>query len=286
MHRYFWSIVGFLIFMGASPAQAQDDAMARYEAAMQAADEALDRDRERTASNHLDDAEAALAEMAGDHPLEQGRILVLRTGVERERQDWDDAFAHIDRAVNLLARGGAEDRELGDAQYSRGYIAYVGEQYEISEEAFCDAASLYSRSRDEADRRRLRSNGWCNLVEHWNAVRGSQETEYAWGQAFLDARVGAFPDPVLREVYPPGGWIRTLGTEIPYGAILSQSRGFVIARYDLSSSGQPENIEILVSYPGDVYDDSARDALRTGRREPFETGDLGYVTIITYVVER
>ena len=286
MHRYFWSIVGFLIFMGASPAQAQDDAMARYEAAMQAADKALDRDRERTAPNHLDDAEAALAEMAGDHPLAQGRILVLRTGVERERQDWDDAFAHIDRAVNLLARGGAEDRELGDAQYSRGYIAYRAEEYVAAEDAFLEAVRAYQTSRGLDDTRRLRANGWYVLARHRNEAFGYANENYVYGQAFVFSNVAAYPDPELQALYPLGEWSEPMMIQIPYTAFVGRTHGFAVAQYELDRNGQPRDVEIIVSYPGRVFDDAARESLRTGRRVAEGRGPNGYVTIFSMVVER
>jgi len=222
----------------------------------------------------------------GDHPLEQGRILVLRTGVERERQDWDDAFAHIDRAVTLLERGGAQDRELGDAQYSRGYIAYRAEEYTAAEDAFRGAVRAYQTSRELDDTRRLRANGWYVLASHRNEAYGYADENFLYGQGFVFSNVSAYPDPELQALYPLGEWSEPMMVQIPYTALVGRTHGFAIAQYELDRNGQPRDVEIIVSYPARVFDNAARESLRTGRRVAEGRGPNGYVTIFSMVVER
>tara|TARA_R110002072_G_scaffold22253_2_gene77843 strand:- start:2710 stop:3573 length:864 start_codon:yes stop_codon:yes gene_type:complete len=277
--------VGFLVAAHA-PALAQDSAMARYEAAMLQAEEELDRDRERRAAGHLNTAEAALSEAGGERSLERGRIAVLRAGVERERRDWDDAFAHIDRAVGLLQAGGASALEYGDAQYSRGFIAYQGEEFVAAEEAFREAVMAYRTSRDLTDTRRLRTNGWYLMAAHRNEAYRNNEERYVHGQGFVSSHVSAYPDPDLARLYPLGEWREPMTLQLPFSAFVGRAHGFVIAQYDLSDSGQPRNVEILASYPGDLFDHSVEESLRTGRRDAGDAGPNGYVTLFSFIVER
>lgn len=96
----------------------------------------------------------------------------------------------------------------------------------------------------------------------------------------------AVADPDLAGWLPLDGWSERMSNGIPYTAHVNEIDGFVVLRLQFREDGRPTNLEIMSSYPGDVFDDSVLSGVGNGRADmSVAVPGTTYAVIVTFVQE-
>lgn len=284
----FWLIAAFMVVAPVAVTEAQSPgAVASIDAAIDEADRQADRRRWNNAEEALQDARATYQALGGEYPLIEARIETAWSDYYRDREHWSDAVAHAILAFELTQEGGGDAEAVGNAAYDLGYAAYRSGANRQAERAFQIAVEQYRTALPVDSSRRWRANGWLELARSAIILyRGdvNEDSQQLNNYRFLN--MTAVADPDLAGWLPLDGWSERMSIGIPYTAHVNEIDGFVVLRLQLREDGRPTNLEIMSSYPGDVFDDSVLTGVGNGRADmSVAVPGTAYAVIVTFVQE-
>lgn len=267
-------------------AQAPDQ-VASIDAAIAEADRQADRRRWNNAEEALRGALATYQALGGDYPLIEARIETAWSDYYRDREHWNDAVAHAALAFELTQEGDGEAEALGNAAYDLGYVAYRSGANRQAERAFQFAVEQYRTALPTESSRRWRANGWLELARSAIILyRGDVNEDAQQLNNYRFLNMTAVADPDLAGWLPLDGWAERMSIGIPYTAHVNEIDGFVVLRLQFREDGRPTNLEIMSSYPGDVFDDSVLTGVGNGRADmSVAVPGTTYAVIVTFVQE-
>lgn len=261
--------------------------VASIDAAIAEADRQADRRRWRNAEEALRGAQATYQALGGEYPLIEARIETAWSDYYRDREHWDDAVAHAATAFELTRDGGGDGEAIGNAAYDLGYVAYRGGSNRAAEQAFQIAVEQYRTALPADSSRRWRANGWLELARSAIILyRGDVNEDAQQLNNYRFLNMTAVADPDLAEWLPLDGWSERMSIGIPFTAHVNEIDGFVVLRLQFREDGRPTNLEIMSSYPGDVFDDSVLSGVGNGRADmSVAVPGTTYAVIVTFVQE-
>ena len=267
-------------------AQAPDQ-VASIDAAIAEADRQADRRRWNNAEEALRGALATYQALGGDYPLIEARIETAWSDYYRDREHWNDAVAHAALAFGLTQEGDGEAEALGNAAYDLGYVAYRSGANRQAERAFQFAVEQYRTALPAESSRRWRANGWLELARSAIILyRGDVNEDAQQLNNYRFLNMTAVADPDLAGWLPLDGWAERMSIGIPYTAHVNEIDGFVVLRLQFREDGRPTNLEIMSSYPGDVFDDSVLTGVGNGRADmSIAQTETSYAVVVTFVQE-
>jgi len=248
-------LVAALAAFSISAAEAQDLGELVQEAQLR-----LDDGREASARSILRQAERAVTE--DTEAAARGDLAFAWSRYWRWRRQWDRAAEHADDALTLLSQAGAEADVVANVAYHTGYVRYREGDIRSANSAFETAVDIYARDRDLLDSRRLRANGWATLTREL-ADRIELDEARNGGGIFVIAQHAVPVDPGLEAIGPV--WAQTDTPGFDVSAWHGRMDGFVVALVDAGPDGEPVNLRVLESHPGDLWDLELSYALRTWR---------------------
>ena len=248
-------LIAALTAFSISAAEAQDIGQLVEEAQLR-----LDDGREASARSILRQADRAVSDTT-DAAI-RGDLAYAWSRYWRWRRQWDRAAGHADDALTLLSQAGAGSGEIADVAYHAGYVRYRAGDIRSANTAFETAVELYARDRELFDSRRLRANGWATMTREL-ADRMDIDREQHGGGVFVIARHAVPADPGLDAISPV--WAQTDTPGFDVSAWHGRMDGFVVALVDAGPDGEPVNLRVLESHPGDLWDLELSYALRTWR---------------------
>lgn len=261
--------------------------MATIEAAIAEADRQADRRRWRNAEEALREAEAAYEALGGDHLLVRAQIETGWSDYYRDRERWDDALAHAELAYEMTVDGGGGDEAVGHAAYDLGYVAFRSGANLRAEQAFEIAVARYRTTLPADSSRRWRANGWLELARSAIILyRGDVNEDAQQLNNYRFLNMTAVPDPDLAGWLPLDGWSEQMSIGIPFSAHVAETDGFVVLQLQFREDGRPTHLEIMSSYPGDIFDDSVLTGVGNGRADmSVAVPGTTYALIVTFVQE-
>jgi len=267
-------------------AQAPDQ-VASIDAAIAEADRQADRRRWNNAEEALRGARATYQGLGGDYPLIEARIETAWSDYYRDREHWNDAVAHAALAFELTQESGGDAEALGNAAYDLGYVAYRSGANRQAERAFQFAVEQYRTALPTESSRRWRANGWLELARSAIILyRGDVNEDAQQLNNYRFLNMTAVADPDLAGWLPLDGWAERMSIGIPYTAHVNEIDGFVVLRLQFREDGRPTNLEIVSSYPGDVFDDSVLTGVGNGRADmSVAVPGTTYAVVVTFVQE-
>ncbi|HAQ35773.1 MAG: hypothetical protein CMF74_17995 [Maricaulis sp.] len=274
-------------FAGHAQAIQDSGQVASIDAAIAEADALADRRRWRQAEEQLEAANTTYFALGGDYPLIQARIETGWSDYYRDREHWDDAVDHASRALELTRSGGGDDVAVANAAYDLGYVAYRAGQNRLAANAFNAAVERYADAVPADSARRWRANGWLELAQSAIILyRGDVNEDAQQLNNYRFLNLTEVEDGALGEWLPLEGWAEMMTIGIPFTAHAREIDGFVVLRLQFQDNGRPSNLEIMSSYPGDVFDDAVLSGVRAGRADMSvaQTG-VTYALVVTVVQE-
>ena len=219
----------------------------------------LDAGQESRARRNLERADNELSDSSD--PELRGRPLGWAR-YWRWRRSWDRAAEHAVTADELLGAAGSAPDLVAEARYQAGYAFYRANDIREAHEAFASALAIYAAERDLLDGRRLRANGWATMTRELADRLERDEREDGSG-VFVIAQHARPEDGALQAIGPV--WAHTESPGFDVTAWHGRMDGFVVALVDAGPDGEPVNLRVLESHPGDLWDLELRYALRTWR---------------------
>ncbi|MFS2317469.1 energy transducer TonB [Maricaulis sp. D1M11] len=174
------------------------------------------------------------------------------------------AFEHSNRAP---------DQVYGLAHYYRGVAALYREQWADANYHMHLAGDVFAfvgQSREDASRAWALMN-YAQLVGEGSAMRGvAERLESSSLHALLvDVETGTRPE---RPGLIPAVLQEQRAVRYPQMAASSGIEGIVVAQFDVSEDGQPENFEIVMEVPRGVFDTAVEGAISDWEFEPARLG--------------
>jgi hypothetical protein len=281
-------VAGLVCVSPLAPVLAQSpEQAASIDAAIAEADRQADRRRWNNAEEALRGAQATYQALGGDYPLINARIETAWSDYYRDREHWSDAVAHAVLAFELTQEGGGSAEAIGNAAYDLGYVAYRNGANRQAERAFQIAVEQYRTALPADSSRRWRANGWLELARSAIILyRGDVNEDAQQLNNYRFLNMTAVADPDLAGWLPLDGWSERMSIGIPYTAHVNEIDGFVVLRLQFRGDGRPTNLEIMSSYPGDVFDDSVLTGVGNGRADmSVAVPGTTYAVIVTFVQE-
>ncbi|MEN0652470.1 MULTISPECIES: hypothetical protein [Hyphobacterium] len=261
--------------------------VATIDAAIAEADRQADRRRWNNAEEALRSAQATYQALGGEYPLIEARIETAWSDHYRDRERWEDAVAHAMLAFELTQEGGGDAEAVGNAAYDLGYVAYRNGSNLAAEQAFEIAVEQYRTALPVDSSRRWRANGWLELARSAIILyRGDVNEDAQQLNNYRFLNMTAVPDLDLAGWLPLDGWAERMSIGIPFTAHANEIDGFVVLRLQFREDGRPTHLEIMSSYPGDVFDDSVLTGVGNGRADmSVAVPGTTYAVIVTFVQE-
>lgn len=251
------------------------------------AEEAVDRRRWRQARRALEEAEEIYGRFAAPLPLVEARIESGWSDYNRGYERWDDATRHAARALDLTIEGQGSDLEIGDAAYDLGYVAYRAGQFTQAQAAFLEAMTRYSTALPADSARRWRANGWLELASlAYDFHDGDANDDVSSVNNASPARMTDIPDRALAVWLPNDAWIERPPVIFLPNSFVGENDGFVVVRFAIDAEGRPVDIEVMSSYPGDLYVEGVEYGIERGRADPAQVEtERAYGFVFTVVQE-